>query len=98
MPTQLDLPPANTVCLYEVGPFRLYADCELVSMSSRRTPGTGGKIDLWKNNDGTRRNWRQDDGPRVMGSRRESASGGGAGTSAMTARPGLSDSAPRRRP
>lgn len=31
----------------------LYAGCKLQAVSITRTPGTGGVVDLWKNNDGT---------------------------------------------
>ena len=32
---------------------KVYAGCKRHAVSSARTPGTGGVIDLWRNNDGT---------------------------------------------
>jgi integrase len=56
MPTQvriLDLPPARSALWPGATGVKLYAGCKLHAVSSIRTPGTGGVIDLWKNNDGT---------------------------------------------
>jgi hypothetical protein len=45
-------PPGQRGCPY-IGPVGLYAGCKLHAVTSLRTPGTGGVIDLWKNRDGT---------------------------------------------